>query len=228
MAKVLNVAQRQMLEGYVEGLNAMPGVHADMTPTAAAAIDTDQSCDAMVDLSLAGRFFVVHIEVKKSVYPRDVLQILRQHREMEHGRMKGKGEERIVVVVAESISPGAKELLKSENVGYYDSGGSLYFPASGVYLYVDMPPPKALSKSIRTLFSGRRSQVLQVLLAQRRRWFGVKELAQLAEVSPATTSQVMKELEKFSWVTSRGRGPNKERHLDEPTQLLDAWAKQLG
>jgi hypothetical protein len=28
-------------------------------------------------------------------------------------------------------------------------------------------------------------------------------------------------------LVSRGQGPNKERHLSEPTALLDAWVKQL-
>ena len=40
-------------------------------------------------------------------------------------------------VVAQSISPGAKELLRNERVGYYDSGGSLFVPAGNIYVYVD-------------------------------------------------------------------------------------------
>ena len=70
------------------------------------------------------------------------------------------------VLIAESISPGAKELLRAERVGYYDSGGSLYLPARGAYLYVDRPPPKSLSRSMRTLFTGRRAQVLHGLLVR--------------------------------------------------------------
>ena len=48
-----------------------------------------------------------------------------------------------------------------------------------------------------------------------------------AQVSPATASQVLSELEKFDWVVARGQGPTKERNLREPGGLLDAWAKQL-
>ncbi|HQR58067.1 MAG TPA: hypothetical protein PK503_01875 [Azonexus sp.] len=131
------------------------------------------------------------------------------------------------LLVAESISPGAKELLRSERVGYYDSGGSLFLPAPGAYLYIDKPPPKTLAKSVRALFSGRRAQVHHALLVQHRDWFGVTELAQQAMVSPATASQVLTELERFDWLESRGQGPSKERHLREPAALLDAWAKQL-
>ena len=60
-----------------------------------------------------------------------------------------------------------------------------------------------------------------------RTWFGVKEIAEQALVSPATASQVLTELERFDWVVSRGQGPTKERNLREPGALLDAWTKQL-
>ena len=130
-------------------------------------------------------------------------------------------------LVAQSISPGAKELLRNERVGYYDSGGSLFLPAGNIYVYVDKPPPKSLSRSIRSVFSGRRAQVLHAVLMRNREWFGVKEIANQAGVSPATASQVLMELERFDWVVSRGQGPGKERHLHEPGALLDAWVNQL-
>ena len=130
------------------------------------------------------------------------------------------------LLVAQSISPGAKELLRQERIGYYDSGGSLFVPASAIYVYVDKPLPKRLSRTIRSVFSGRRAQVVHALLLRNREWFGVKDIAEEAWVSPATASQVLTELEKFEWVVSRGQGPGKKRHLQEPGALLDAWVKQ--
>jgi hypothetical protein len=38
---------------------------------------------------------------------------------------------------------------------------------------------------------------------------------------------VLTELERYDWLVSRGQGPSKERHLSEPSALLDAWVKQL-
>ena len=55
----------------------------------------------------------------------------------------------------------------------------------------------------------------------------VSDIANQALVSPATASQVLAELEKFEWVVSRGQGPGKERRLQEPGALLDAWGQQL-
>jgi len=84
-----------------------------------------------------------------------------------------------------------------------------------------------MTKLMRPLFAGRRTQVLHTMLIQHQNWFGVTELAQQALVSPATASQVLTELDRFDWLEARGQGPNKERHLREPAALLDAWAKQL-
>jgi hypothetical protein len=219
--------ERQLITRFLDALRELPEVHADLDHWEPAGSTGDRGHDAQIDLQVAGKSFTLLVETKKAVYPRDARQVIWQFREASHGRPRGQGKEPLSLLVAESISPGAKELLRDERVGYYDSGGSLYLPAPGAYLYIDKPPPKTLAKSVRSLFSGRRAQVLHALLIQHRDWFGVKELAQRAMVSPATTSQVLTELERFDWLVSRGQGPSKERHLREPAALLDTWVKQL-
>ena len=220
------LTERELIARLVDALRELPEVEADLAQEPAAQ-HSDRGYDAQVDLRVAGKPFVLLLEAKKVVFPRDVRQVIWQLRAASHGRPTGQRENPLPLLVAESISPGAKELLRSERVGYYDSGGSLYLPAPGAYLYIDKPPPKALAKSVRTLFTGRRAQVLHALLVRHQKWFGVTELAQQATVSPATASQVLTELERFDWLVARGQGPGKERHLREPAALLDAWAKQL-
>jgi hypothetical protein len=222
-----SVTERQLIERFLEALRELPEVRAELNSWKPADSIVDRGCDTQIDLHVAGKFFILFVEARKAVYPRDVRQVLWRSREAKHGRSKGQGKEPLFLLVAESISPGAKELLRDERVGYYDSGGSLYLPAPGAYLYIDKPPPKTFAKSVRSLFSGRCAQVLHTLLVQHNDWFGVKELAQQAMVSPATASQVLTELERFDWLVSRGQGPSKERHLREPGALLDAWVKQL-
>ena len=219
--------EKQLLYQFLEALRGLPGVQAEsgslIQPGA-----PDRGYDVRVDLSAGGKSVTLMIEVKKTLYPRDVRQTLWRFQALAQ-RWPNSAEERqtLFFLVAQSISPGAKDLLKDERVGYYDSGGSLFLPARDIYVYVDKPPPKTLSKTIRSLYSGRRAQVLHVLLMRHGEWFGVKEVAEQAQVSPATASQVLTELERFDWVVSRGQGPAKERDLREPSALLDAWAEQL-
>jgi hypothetical protein len=221
------LTERQLIGRFVDALRELPEVQADLDHWNPVSKQGNRGHDAQVDLHVAGKSFVLLIDAKKAVFPRDVRQVIWQLREASHARTKGQGEAPLSLLVAESISPGAKELLRSERVGYYDSGGSLFLPAPGAYLYIDKPPPKTLAKSVRALFSGRRAQVLHALLVRHQDWFGVTELAQQAMVSPATASQVLTELERFDWLVARGQGPSKERYLREPTALLDAWTKQL-
>ncbi len=222
-----NVMEQQLVDGFLEVLRGLPEVQVKFRGMEQPD-GPDQKHDARVDLRAGGKAAALLIEVKKEVYPRDVRQVLWQLQEPERRwHEPAKGRHAVPFLIAQSISPGARELLRDERVGYYDSGGSLYLPAGNIYVYVDKPPPKSMSRSIRSVFSGRRAQVLHAVLVGNREWFGVKDIANDAQVSPATASQVLTELEKFEWVVSRGQGPGKERHLQEPGALLDAWVNHL-
>ena len=219
--------QGRLLDQFLQALRALPEVQAELGPPLQSG-GRDPRYDAQVDLWVGGKPTTLMIEVKKTLYPRDVRQALWQFQEFaRRWPQSAEGRQTVSVLVAQSISPGAKDLLRDGRVGYYDSGDSLYLPADNIYVYVDKPPPKNLSKSIQSLFSDRRAQVLHVLLMRHGDWFGVKEIAEQARVSPATASQVLTKLENFDWVISRGQGPTKERHLQEPGALLDEWVKQL-
>jgi hypothetical protein len=219
------IQERELTDKLLEALQQLPQAHARL---AAGSIRPDRGrFDAEVTLELGGKPVVLLVEVKKSIYPRDVRDVLWQVQQFGMlTRIKELAKPVVPMLVAESISPGAKELLKQENVGYFDTGGSLFVPAAGAYVYVDKPPPKTIAKSVRTLFQGKRSQVLHALLHERGQWFGVKSLAELAQVSPATASETLTALERFDWLASKGQGPSKERRLTEPGALLDEWSKQ--
>jgi hypothetical protein len=173
---------------------------------------------------LAGRDISLLIEIKKTVYPRDVLNFLGKVRRVD--QFDSQGGRVVPMLAAVSISTGAKELLLKEQIGYFDTGGSLYIPAEGAYVYIDKPPPKSLKKRVSTLFKGKRAQVLHALLLHKDEWFGVKSLSALAQVSPATASDTLSALDRFDWVESKGLGPAKERKLTKPGEVLDEWIRQ--
>lgn len=220
-------AERNLVESVLETLRGLPQAHAELglleQPTG-----RDRGYDARIDLHIGGESVSLLIEAKRAVYPRDVREVIWQiRRYMDHAPLGRANEQRLPLIVAEAISPGAKELLREEQVGYFDSGGSLFVPARGAYVYIEKPPPKPVAKALRSLFSGRRTQVLHALLFRPRAWVSAKELSEQSRASPATVSQVMTELERFDWLETRGLGPSKERLLREPGALLDAWSKQL-
>jgi len=223
----VNIAERSLIKLLVETLLGLPDVLAELDMPK---FDTHSGnrFDNQINLQIGSKSYSLIIEAKKTVFPRDAHQALWQLREPGRSQHTGQTEaEMIPLLVAESISPGAKDLLREERVGYFDSGGSLFLPAHGTYIFIDKPAPKSITNAIRSLFSGRRVQVLHAMLAHHQEWLSIKKLAELAMVSPATTSQVMTELERFEWITSRGQGPKKERQLSEPAKLLDSWVGQV-
>jgi len=219
--------ERPLIEQFVETLRRLPGVRADLDLQADPK-GMDRGIDAKIDLRVAGRSLTLLVEAKTALYPRDVHRVLWQLKDSAHPSTKpSKNPPTLPVLIAESLSPGSKELLRDEGVAYFDSGGSLYLQAEGLYVYVEKPPSKAHARSVRSLFSGRRSQVVHALLLRPAEWTGVGAVADRAEVSAATASQVLTELDRLDWLETRGRGPNKERRLRAPAALLDAWAKHL-
>ena len=222
----LDVMEGQLLDGFLEALRDLPDAHVEINGVEQPD-GHGREYVAQVDLRVGRKVTTLLIKMKKDVYPRDVRQVLWQLHDSARRRQNPEEKpEAAFFLIAQSISPGAKELLRNERVGYYDSGGSLFLSDGNIYVYVDKPPPKSLSRSIRSVFSGRRAQVLHTVLLRHREWFGVNDIANQARVSPSTASQVLMEMEKFEWVVSRGQGPGKERHLQDPGALLDAWVNQ--
>jgi len=216
-----------LIAELLEALRALPDVTADLAcqgdSGGQAAVN-----DVSVSMQVAGRPLALLVGIRKALYPRDVRQALWQIRDAASRRSGDAGAEGAVpLLAAESISPGAKDLLKAERVGYFDAGGSLYLPAPGALFFVDKPPSKSTSRAIRSLFSGRRAHVLHGLLMRREDWLGVTELAEDVSASPSTVSMVLTELERLDWLDSRGQGPSKQRRVSQPAALLDAWATSL-
>jgi hypothetical protein len=227
------VTERSLVDHLLETLRALPDVddvQVVVREASAAERAAHARIDAVIDLRVAGKSLELMIEANNSLYPRDARNafwVWTMKRAPARPAESAQGPDRVPMLIATSISPGAKEFLRHEGVGYFDSGGSLFIPAKGAYLYIDKPPPKALAKAIRNLYSGRRAQVLHALLNQHDVWVSVKDLAEQSHVSPATASQVLTELERFDWLESEGQGPTKKRHLREPAALLDAWSQQV-
>jgi len=216
--------EHAILEGFLGALRNLPDVHLDSDQVELEARQSGRFYDARINLRIADRPITLLVEAKKAVYPRDVHQALWQFKK--YGNTLAPDRETLSMLVAESISPGAKDLLREERIGYFDSGGSLFLPARGAYLFIDKPPPKSLERSVRSIFSRRRAQVLLALLVRHQDWFGVTEIAKESKVAPSTASEVLSQLDRFEWAESRGQGPSKERRLRQPGALLDAWAKQ--
>jgi hypothetical protein len=214
----------RLITRLLETLGAIPGAHADLA-------QSSRGAEVAINLTVDGRPVRVLVEAKRVLYPRDAREVAWQIRDAGYaGRNQWADHEDIPLIpllAADSISPGAREFLKEQQIGYFDGSGSLYLPAPGAFLFIDRPPTTAQSRAIRSLFTGTRGQVIHALLHHHREWVTGKHLASEAQVSSATASQVLTELERLDWVSSQGQGPRKQRRLKQPGTVLDSWVKQL-
>jgi hypothetical protein len=184
--------------------------------------------DAILQVEMNGKPITLLVETKREVFPRDAREAIWHLRALQKALHDAEGiDNSLPILASRSISEGAKEFLRSENVSYFEEGGSLFLANPDVYILLDKPPSRKTARIQRSLFSGRRAQVLLALLQDPESWRSVNELAEKAIVSPATVSQVLVDLERREWVSARGTGPRKERKLQQPTSLLDAWKKQI-
>lgn len=217
--------ERSTLQQLTQTLKSLPHVRTDTLDVRYNGGMPDGGIDATLNVEIANKDVVLLVQIKRSVFPRDVRQLLWQLHKAREGF--GYGRNVVPLVAAESVSEGARAVLLTENVGFFDAGGSLFIPAEGAYLYIQRPVPKAIEKSVRSLFSGKRSNVLHALLIKQNQWMGVNEISDIAHVSPSTASETLTALEKMEWVIARGQGPSKERRLANPKGLLDEWKMQI-
>ena len=163
--KEISMFERELRDMLLEALQELPQV--DMQPPL---LERRIGCgkyrlDAEIHLNAAGHALTLLVEMKKSAYPRDIREMLWQIKKFGEVAQRDQQEgETVLLVAAEALSPGAKELLREEGVGYFDTGGSLYIPARGAFFYIDRPVPKTFERSVRSLYTGKRSHVLHALL----------------------------------------------------------------
>jgi Transcriptional regulator, AbiEi antitoxin, Type IV TA system len=219
-----SASEQRVVSKLLETLQQLPGAHASLRDVQRTQ-HSRPTIDAAIDFSLSNDHVIILVEAKRDVFPRDTREVLWQLRDYVR-HLSGK-DVVIPIVAAESISPGSKELLKQENVGYFDLGGSLFLPARGAYILIDKPTPKPFARSVGSVFRGKRSHILRVLLHHNMQWLSVKMLAEKAGVSAATTSETLIALERFDWLETQGQGPSKERRLIAARALLDEWKKQI-
>ncbi len=218
--------EQSLLDAFVAALHEIPGADAQIQ-NLELCVGERHRIDAVVDAAISGKRLHLLVEIKGTAFPRDVREAVWQLRAYQGSpATNAQHSNTLPFILAETLSAGARETLRNEQVGYFDRSGSLYVPAKGAYIFIDKTPPRNKRRKLTTIFRGSKALVLHAVFAKHGDWVSVKEVAEMSGVSPATASQVLGELERRDWVEARGSGPAKMRRLIEPTKMLDAWTHQ--
>jgi hypothetical protein len=162
------------------------------------------------------------VETLRHAYPRDIREAVWK---LDEYKLASRQEGLITLVAAESLSPGARDLLRKRGIGYFERNGNLYLRWRQWLINIQRPEKASARKGITALFTDSREMVVHALLMHRKEWLTGSELAQMAHTSSYTCSVVLQELERREWCESSGAGRTLRRQLTKPRQLLDAWAE---
>lgn len=127
------------------------------------------------------------------------------------------------IFVAPFISPAAREVLASTNVGWLDFAGNARVAFPDLYLEIERTnsDPFTTKREQRSLFAPKSARILKLLLeAQTDRPWKVNDLAWATGVSVGQVSNVRQALlERGLAVADQGGGVR----LTRPRELLDLW-----
>lgn len=218
--------ERLVLEQLVRTLQEALGPDARVRQLSGLSISSNAGSDpdGLIEIHTPHKSLRIYVEVKKNVYPRDIRETVRSLKNLCY---QDDSREAIGMLAAGSLSPGAKDELKDQNIATFDLSGSLYLRHETWLINIDKPSKrlKKYSHSV-DLFTEARASVVHSLLIHANQWLTGAELAELAETSSYTCSLVLQELTLRELVESAGGGPSKRRMLVRPGKLLDEWAEQ--
>lgn len=219
--------EKQVLEGLARTLEEALGPDARVRSVQGMAFSStaDSEPDGLIEIQTPYKTLMIYVEIKRDVYPRDIRDAAWTLNN--YMRYRDHAHDAIGMLAAGSLSPGAKEELKAQNIAFFDLGGSLHLKHESWLISIEKPSTrlKKYSHSV-DLFTDARESVIHALLMHGNEWLTGTELAQHAETSSYTCSVVLQELTLREWVESAGGGPSKRRMLTRPERLLDAWAEQ--
>jgi len=224
MEEMANI-EPELLESLSDSFEAIPNAHMGEISWETG-IGGRLRPDAILNAVVAGREIAFVAETRGDVFPRDareiVWQLKRYLQELDNSNRRY-----VPMILARSVSEGARDFLQEEQVAYHDLSGSLFVSVDETFVLIERPKPKRAKRRAMNVFKGTRAQVLHALFDRPGEWVSGSEVAEYAGVSPATVSETFKDLERRDWLDVRGEGPAKRRRLIWPDVLLDAWRDSI-
>ncbi|HEV2789704.1 MAG TPA: hypothetical protein VGV69_00210 [Solirubrobacterales bacterium] len=167
-----------------------------------------------------GYMATIVVEARESLSPREAAQLLQGFGQA----LRSINTATVLLVVAPWLSRGTQETLARQGINYIDLTGNALVRLSSPAVYLETegearnPNPKARAKA---QLRGPRASRLIRLLADVRPPYGVRELAEAAQLAPGYTSQLLETLYDEALIERSRRGRVEDVDL---TGLLRRWS----
>jgi len=135
-----------------------------------------------------------------------------------------------VVSVFRRGSEGLRQRLRSAGRSFVDLSGAVHLDLPGLVVdRSDLKPPARAAARVGLIdpFADRSSLVCRVLLSGgASRVWGIRELAEMAGVSPSTASRVVRELAGEGLVEFQREGRSSRTQVPDPRRLFERWTRE--
>lgn len=203
------------LEKRLQELVPIDGIELSLAPCEKNSISLRP--DFSGHLRLAGSGFDIAVEVisphKISILP-EIINRLKAH--------AGKRPNRVPVIVGRYFSPQRQKQCREAGVNFIDLSGNVFLHQGNIYVeragFANRYPE---IRKGRGPFSDKASLILRVLLSEKRRRWGVREMAERVGLDPGFVSRMARELE------SRGYAARVDSKIEllQPEQILEDWVR---
>ena len=201
----------EILKIAVEKINELVGI--ECTIINEGIEGNEKFLDAIVGISHAEIKDVYFVEIKKKIVPNHIPRILEQIKSIEQ-----------LIIIAEYITPKAKELLRINNVPYVDTAGNMFLNNKSIYVLVqtDKTNRDKLKTNTKAFNKAGLKVVYQFLtnpefINKPYRFIGDK-----ANVTIATVGVVLKDLLKEKYLIQKNE---KEYKFQNREKLFEEWVK---
>jgi len=200
------------LKNSIGEILPVPGLRFEISP---AKKREAWSPDYIASISIDGKKVKAAVEVlpsRSSAIFRSKLASLVSYADREGGL--------VPLILSDYLSKEKREECKGDGIFFIDLSGNAYISHEGIYIEREGFPNKYPERRLgRGPFSDKASLILRVALEERSRSWGVREMAQAAELDPGFVSRMMRELEIRGYFVKDGR---KFKLLDA-NSLLEDW-----
>ena len=173
--------------------------------------------DLIGHFRIAGSGFDIGVEVtpphKAALLP-EIIQSLKAH--------AGKRSSRVPVIVGPYFSPQRQKQFREAGVNYIDLSGNVFLHHGSIYVErVGFANRYPEMRRGRGAFSDKASLILRVLLSEKRRPWGVREMADRVGLDPGFVSRMAREL------ASRGYAARVDSKIERlnPELILEDWVR---
>lgn len=202
-ARVLNIA--------TEKINELIGVECRILQQEKGFVNRFVDAEIVINHDdLEERYFA---EVKKKIVPDNIPRILEQKKDIN------------LILLADYITPKAKELLRINNIPYVDTAGNIFLRNQNMYILVQTNKTnrKALKTHTRAFNKAGLKVVYQFLREPAFLNKPYRFIGEQAKVTIATVGVVLKDLLKENYIVQLN---DKEYRFENKEQLFREWVKE--